>query len=158
MKLPLTLFTALLVPLAGAPFGLAAQTAGPAPETNASALDMVEPQMKAIHHRSGATAGTPERARPRGQRRSGPSDQAFHHPTDRVPPARHRWRRGDGRVDDQTAITEGLVDRLIALGKRFDCFVYPHRDHGLREGKGSELHVRMLIVRYLTEHLPAGPR
>jgi dipeptidyl-peptidase 4 len=50
------------------------------------------------------------------------------------------------------------VDRLIALGKRFDYFVYPNRDHGLSEGKGSLAHVRMLIARYLIEHLPAGPR
>jgi dipeptidyl-peptidase-4 len=53
---------------------------------------------------------------------------------------------------------EGLVDRLIALGKRFDYFVYPNRDHGLSEGKGSLAHVRMLIARYLIEHLPPGPR
>jgi dipeptidyl-peptidase-4 len=50
------------------------------------------------------------------------------------------------------------VDRLIELGKRFDYFVYPNRDHGLQEGRGTELHVQMLIVRYLLDHLPAGPR
>lgn len=42
--------------------------------------------------------------------------------------------------------------------KRFDYFVYPNRDHGLSEGKGSLAHVRMLIARYLIKHLSAGPR
>ena len=65
---------------------------------------------------------------------------------------------GSGETNTHIEIVEGLVDRLIALGKRFDYFVYPHRDHGLREGKGSEVHVRMLIARYLMEHLPPGTR
>jgi dipeptidyl-peptidase-4 len=65
---------------------------------------------------------------------------------------------GSGESNTHIEITEGLVDRLIALGKRFDYFVYPNRDHGLREGKGSEVHVRMLIARYLVEHLPPGSR
>ena len=54
--------------------------------------------------------------------------------------------------------TEGLVDRLIAFGKRFNYFVYPNRDYGLNEGARSSVHVRMLIARYLIEHLPPGPR
>ncbi len=65
---------------------------------------------------------------------------------------------GSGETNTHVEITEGLVDRLVALGKRFDYFVYPNRDHGLSEGKGSNVHVRMLIARYLIEHLPAGPR
>ena len=64
---------------------------------------------------------------------------------------------GSGETNTHIEITEGLVDRLIALGKRFDYFVYPNRDHGLNEGKGSSVHVRMLIARYLIEHLPPGP-
>jgi dipeptidyl-peptidase 4 len=36
--------------------------------------------------------------------------------------------------------------------------VYPNRDHGLSEGQGSSVDVRMRIIRYLIEHLPAGPR
>ena len=54
--------------------------------------------------------------------------------------------------------TEGLVDRLIALGKRFNYFVYPNRDYDINEGAGSSVHVRMLIARHLIEHLPPGPR
>jgi dipeptidyl-peptidase-4 len=65
---------------------------------------------------------------------------------------------GTGETNTHVEITEGLVDRLIELGKKFDYFAYPHRDHGLREGKGTTLHVRMLIIRHLLEHLPPGPR
>ncbi len=36
--------------------------------------------------------------------------------------------------------------------------LYPNRDHGLREGRGTADHLRMLMTRYLLEHLPPGPR
>ncbi len=65
---------------------------------------------------------------------------------------------GSGETNTHIQIIEGLVDRLIELGKPFDYMVYPNRDHGLREGRGSAVHVRMLIIRYLLEHLPPGPR
>ncbi len=65
---------------------------------------------------------------------------------------------GTGETNTHVEITEGLVDRLIELGKRFDYFAYPNRDHGLREGRGTKVHLRMLIIRYLVEHLPPGPR
>ena len=65
---------------------------------------------------------------------------------------------GSGETNTHIQIIEGLVDRLIELGKPFDYMVYPNRDHGLREGRGTEFHVRMLILRYLIEHLPRGPR
>jgi dipeptidyl-peptidase-4 len=65
---------------------------------------------------------------------------------------------GSGETNTHIQIIEGLVDRLIELGKSFDYMVYPNRDHGLREGAGSVVHVRMLIIRYLMEHLPPGPR
>ncbi|MBL8820964.1 MAG: hypothetical protein JNJ77_00120 [Planctomycetia bacterium] len=55
-------------------------------------------------------------------------------------------------------ITESLVDRLIELGKKFDYMAYPNRDHGLREGKGTPVHLRMLLTRYLIDHLPPGSR
>lgn len=64
---------------------------------------------------------------------------------------------GTGETNTHLQITEGLVDRLIELGKPFDYMAYPNRDHGLREGKGTTLHMRTLIVRYLLQHLPAGP-
>ncbi len=65
---------------------------------------------------------------------------------------------GSGETNTHIQITEGLVDKLIELGKQFDYMVYPNRDHGLREGKGTPLHVRTHIVRYLLQHLPPGPR
>ena len=65
---------------------------------------------------------------------------------------------GTGETNTHVEITEGLVDRLIELGKKFDYFAYPNRDHGLREGKGTEVHLRLFIIRYLIEHLPPGPR
>ena len=65
---------------------------------------------------------------------------------------------GTGETNTHLPITEGLVDRLIELGKRFDYMAYPNRDHGLREGKGTAVHLRLLMTRYLIEHLPPGPR
>jgi len=65
---------------------------------------------------------------------------------------------GTGETNTHLQITEGLVDRLIELGKRFDYMAYPNRDHGLREGRGTAVHLRMLMIRYLIEHLPPGPR
>jgi dipeptidyl-peptidase 4 len=63
---------------------------------------------------------------------------------------------GDDNVHFQG--TERLINRLVALGKPFDVMVYPNRTHALSEGEGTTLHLRMLTARYLTEHLPAGPR
>ncbi len=65
---------------------------------------------------------------------------------------------GTGEHNTHIQITEGLVDRLIELGKRFDYMTYPNRRHGLREGRGTSVHLRMLMLRYLLDHLPAGPR
>ncbi|MEM6469831.1 MAG: DPP IV N-terminal domain-containing protein [Planctomycetota bacterium] len=65
---------------------------------------------------------------------------------------------GSGETNTHIQIIEGLVDRLIELEKPFDYMVYPNRDHGLSEGKGSVLHVRMKILRYLIENLPRGAR
>ena len=65
---------------------------------------------------------------------------------------------GSGETNTHIQIIEGLVDRLIELGKPFDYMVYPNRDHGLREGNGSLVHVRMRIIRYLLDNLPPGPR
>lgn len=64
---------------------------------------------------------------------------------------------GSGETNTHIQIIEGLVDRLIELGRPFDYMVYPDRNHGLKEGQGTEVHVRMLILRYLLENLPRGP-
>jgi dipeptidyl-peptidase-4 len=65
---------------------------------------------------------------------------------------------GTGETNTHLEITEGLVDRLIELGKTFDYMTYPNRDHGIRRGEGTSLHLRMLMTRYLLTHLPPGPR
>jgi dipeptidyl-peptidase-4 len=65
---------------------------------------------------------------------------------------------GSGETNTHIQIIEGLIDRLVELGKQFDYMVYPNRNHGLQEGPGTLVHVRMLIARYLLEHLPPGPR
>ncbi len=64
---------------------------------------------------------------------------------------------GTGETNTHLEIVEGLVDRLVELGKTFDYTTYPNRNHGLSEGAGTVVHVRMLMVRYLLDHLPPGP-
>ena len=65
---------------------------------------------------------------------------------------------GSGETNTHLEIVEGLVDRLIELGKPFDYMTYPNRDHGIRKGKGTSVHMRMHMVRYLLNHLSPGPR
>jgi dipeptidyl-peptidase-4 len=65
---------------------------------------------------------------------------------------------GTGETNTHVQIVEGLVDRLIELDKKFDYFPYPNRDHGLREGKGTTLHLRKHMMRYLITHMPPGPQ
>jgi dipeptidyl-peptidase 4 len=65
---------------------------------------------------------------------------------------------GTGELNTHVQIIEGLVDRLIELGKPFEYMSYPHRRHGLREGPGTVVHVRMHMIRYWLEHLAPGPR
>ena len=64
---------------------------------------------------------------------------------------------GSGETNTHIQITEGLVDRLIEMGKPFDFMVYPNRDHGIYEGRGTVAHLRLHMVRYLIEHLQPGP-
>jgi dipeptidyl-peptidase 4 len=63
---------------------------------------------------------------------------------------------GDDNVHYQG--TELLVNRLIELGKPFDFMTYPDRTHAIAEGPGTTPHLYHLLTRYLTGHLPAGPR
>jgi dipeptidyl-peptidase 4 len=63
---------------------------------------------------------------------------------------------GDDNVHYQG--TELLVNKLIELGKPFDFMTYPDRTHAISEGPGTTVHLYHLLARYLTEHLPAGPR
>jgi dipeptidyl-peptidase 4 len=63
---------------------------------------------------------------------------------------------GDDNVHYQG--TELLVNRLIELGKPFDFMTYPDRTHAISEGPGTSSHLYHLLTRYLTAHLPSGPR
>lgn len=63
---------------------------------------------------------------------------------------------GDDNVHFQGS--ELLINRLIELGKPFDFMEYPSRTHAINEGPGTTFHLRSLLIRYLEEHLPAGPR
>ncbi|MFN7925322.1 MAG: S9 family peptidase [Bryobacteraceae bacterium] len=59
---------------------------------------------------------------------------------------------GDDNVHAQG--TERLVDRLIALGKRFDLMIYPNRTHSISEFAGTSEHIHQLLARYLVENMP----
>ena len=65
---------------------------------------------------------------------------------------------GSGETNTHIQIIEGLVDRLMSLGKPFDYMVYPNRDHGLRECECTVVHVRMHRLRNWMMNLSAGPR
>ena len=65
---------------------------------------------------------------------------------------------GTGETNTHLEIVEGLVDRLVELGKPFDYMTYPNRDHGIRKGKGTTVHMRMHMIRYLLDHLKPGPQ
>lgn len=63
---------------------------------------------------------------------------------------------GDDNVHYQGS--ERLVNRLVALNKKFDFMVYPNRSHCICEGEGTTLHVYTMLTHYLLDHLPAGGR
>lgn len=54
--------------------------------------------------------------------------------------------------------TEALINELVRLNKPFTMMAYPNRSHSIGEGPNTTRHLRDLLIRYLTEHLPAGPR
>ena len=64
---------------------------------------------------------------------------------------------GTGETNTHLEIVEGLVDRLVELGKPFDYMAYPNRNHGVSEGKGTSYHMRMHMARYLISHVRPGP-
>lgn len=53
---------------------------------------------------------------------------------------------------------EVLIDELIKHNKTFSMMAYPNRSHSIREGENTTRHLYGLLTRYLTEHLPPGPR
>lgn len=58
---------------------------------------------------------------------------------------------GDDNCHYQTS--EALVNKLIALGKDFDAFVYPYRSHGIFEGAGTTLHLREKTMKFWERNL-----
>ena len=63
---------------------------------------------------------------------------------------------GDDNVHYQG--TERLVNALVKAKRPFQLMVYPNRTHGIFEGEGTTMHLYSLLSRFLTEHLPAGPK
>ena len=63
---------------------------------------------------------------------------------------------GDDNVHYQNA--EVVINELIRHNRPFDMMSYPNRTHSIREGENTSLHLAELLTRYLTTHLPAGPR
>jgi dipeptidyl-peptidase-4 len=62
---------------------------------------------------------------------------------------------GDDNVHYQG--TERLINALIAANRHFDMMSYPNRQHGIRKGEGTELHMYSTMTEYYEEHLGSPP-
>ena len=58
---------------------------------------------------------------------------------------------GDDNVHYQG--TERLINELVKHNRQFDLMAYPNRQHGIRRGEGTELHLHTMMTRYFEEHL-----
>jgi dipeptidyl-peptidase-4 len=58
---------------------------------------------------------------------------------------------GDDNVHYQG--TERLINELIKHNRQFDLMTYPGRQHGIKKGDGTELHLHTMMTRYFEEHL-----
>lgn len=58
---------------------------------------------------------------------------------------------GDDNVHYQG--TERLINELIKNNKPFDLMAYPNRQHGIRKGDGTELHMHSMMSNYYEEFL-----
>ena len=63
---------------------------------------------------------------------------------------------GDDNVHYQNA--ELLLNELIKYNKQFQFMSYPNRSHSIREGEGTNRHLRTLFTNYLLKYCPPGPR
>ena len=63
---------------------------------------------------------------------------------------------GDDNVHYQSV--ESLVNRLITANKPFSMMAYPNRTHSIREGRNTTRHLYETMYRFLSRHLPPGPR
>lgn len=60
---------------------------------------------------------------------------------------------GDDNVHYQG--TERLINELVKHNRPFDMLAYPNRQHGIRKGEGTELHMYSMMTDYFEEHLQA---
>ncbi len=58
---------------------------------------------------------------------------------------------GDDNVHYQGS--ERLINELVKHNKQFNFMSYPNRSHGLREGKGTTLHIKTMMTNYFNQHL-----
>ncbi|MBT8088482.1 MAG: S9 family peptidase [Gammaproteobacteria bacterium] len=61
---------------------------------------------------------------------------------------------GDDNVHYQG--TERLINELVRHNRPLDMLAYPNRQHGIRRGEGTELHLYSTMTRYFEEHLKAA--
>jgi dipeptidyl-peptidase-4 len=61
---------------------------------------------------------------------------------------------GDDNVHYQG--TERLINELVKHNRLFDMLAYPNRQHGIRKGEGTELHLHSTMTHYFEEHLKAS--
>jgi dipeptidyl-peptidase-4 len=60
---------------------------------------------------------------------------------------------GDDNVHYQG--TERLINELVKHNRLFEMLAYPNRQHGIRKGEGTELHLHATMTRYFEEYLKA---
>lgn len=58
---------------------------------------------------------------------------------------------GDDNVHYQGS--ERLINELVKHNKQFEMFAYPNRQHGIRAGEGTELHLHTMMTDYFERHL-----
>ncbi len=58
---------------------------------------------------------------------------------------------GDDNVHYQGA--ERLINELVKRNKQFEFMSYPNRSHSLREGEGTALHQKTMMVNFFKKHL-----
>ncbi len=62
----------------------------------------------------------------------------------------------DDNVHYQNA--EMLLNELIKHNKQFQFMAYPNRSHSIREGEGTNEHLKKLFTAYLLKHCPPGAK
>jgi len=51
-----------------------------------------------------------------------------------------------------------LINELVEHNKYFSMMAYPSRSHSIKEGEGTRRHLYELMTKYLTDHMPPGPK